>query len=176
MYRLPQNILRAIWLLAHSLIDIRTSRLVVGSSTVTTRLIPARRHNIEIRIYLFERPMQDDSKSQSRRSGAVPLPLYRQEFHTGPGYKKDFEQTIEVFFVHVYYNSVCTDNPLLSPSDIRSHFNRRVFIYLTHISSVGMIKNFYTFAEDHGETRVLKRESGEKPELCPQRYILKHLA
>jgi hypothetical protein len=39
-----------------------------------------------------------------------------------------------------------------------------------------MIINFYTFAEDHGETRVLKRESGVKPELCPQRYILKHLA
>ena len=43
LYRLPQNVLRAIWLLAHSLIGIRTSRLVVGSSTVTTRLIPASR-------------------------------------------------------------------------------------------------------------------------------------
>ena len=157
MYRLPQNVLRAIWLLAHSLIGIRTSRLVVGSSTVTTRLIPASRktslmaslyfcsemkgrmvalpedsylfriffaivtrgtdmvlglssfvlplynqkhplphstrsydishlydnqHNIEIRIYLFERLMQDDLKSQNPQSGAVPLPLYRQEFHT----------------------------------------------------------------------------------------------
>lgn len=38
-------------------------------------------HNIEIRIYLFERLMQDDLKSQNPQSGAVPLPLYRQEFH-----------------------------------------------------------------------------------------------
>ena len=30
----------------------------------------------------------------------------------------------------------------------------------------------HNFAEDHGETNVLKRESGEKPELCPQRYVL----
>ena len=30
----------------------------------------------------------------------------------------------------------------------------------------------HNFAEDHGETDVLKRESGEKPELCPQRYVL----
>ena len=82
LYRLPQNVLRAIWLLAHSLIGIRTSRLVVGSSTVTTRLIPASLHNIGTRIYLFELPMPDDSKSQSRQSGAVPLPLYRLEFHT----------------------------------------------------------------------------------------------
>ena len=37
-------------------------------------------------------------------------------------------------------------------------------------------KKIHNFAEDHGETNVLKRESGEKPELCPQRYVLEHLA
>ena len=30
----------------------------------------------------------------------------------------------------------------------------------------------HNFATDHGETNVLKRESGERPELCPQRYVL----
>ena len=33
-------------------------------------------------------------------------------------------------------------------------------------------RKFHTFATDHGETNVLKRESGERPELCPQRYVL----
>lgn len=33
-------------------------------------------------------------------------------------------------------------------------------------------QKFHTFATDHGETNVLKRESGERPELCPQRYVL----
>lgn len=32
------------------------------------------------------------------------------------------------------------------------------------------------FAPDHGETCVLKREAGERPALCPQRYVLEHLA
>ena len=70
------------------------------------------------------------------------------------------------------------DRGLMTPAGRRAGLkhHRRVFICLTHISSVGMIINFSTFAEDHGETRVLKRESGVKPELCPQRYILKHLA
>ena len=31
---------------------------------------------------------------------------------------------------------------------------------------------FNTFVPDRGETTGLKRESGGKPELCPQRYIL----
>lgn len=39
--------------------------------------------------------------------------------------------------------------------------------------SVGVwSQKLYTFAEDYGETTVLKREAGEKPELCPQRYVL----
>ena len=48
----------------------------------TTSHLYDSRHNIGIRIYLFERPMLDDSKSQSQQSSAIPLPLYRQEFHT----------------------------------------------------------------------------------------------
>ena len=36
----------------------------------------------------------------------------------------------------------------------------------------GYLMTLYTFAEDYGETTVLKREAGEKPELCPQRYVL----
>ena len=42
-----------------------------------------------------------------------------------------------------------------------------------HLSDKGASsKKIHNFAEDHGETDVLKRESGERPELCPQRYVL----
>lgn len=33
-------------------------------------------------------------------------------------------------------------------------------------------RKIHTFVPDRGETTVLKREAGGKPELCPQRYIL----
>ena len=51
---------------------------------------------------------------------------------------------------------------------------RSVFgVFATVVSSWCYPKRkFHTFAADHGETNVLKRESGERPELCPQRYVL----
>ena len=33
-------------------------------------------------------------------------------------------------------------------------------------------RKIHIFVLDRGETTVLKREAGGKPELCPQRYIL----
>ena len=61
LYRLSENVLRAIWLLAHPLIGIRATRLVVGSSTVTTRLIPASRKSSLIASLYFCQEMRGDN-------------------------------------------------------------------------------------------------------------------
>ena len=49
--------------------------------------------------------MQDELKSQNPQSGAVPLPLYRLEFHTpAPGTSKRLSIALSLFCLYLLLN------------------------------------------------------------------------